>query len=374
MATEFVPFSAEWEPAVARFNRRMREGNAPADFDIPEKAVAPRTASVNAQMFVAVEGGEVRGGMIIQEHPGVISDSDQPRGSLRREPVINLQSPLSEAIIDPKYSMVSIQLFRFALKRCPYAYVVGMGGEERPLPRLLKAFGWSVRQVPFLFRILNARRCLTQLKPLQRKPAMRVAAVIAAYSGGGAAAMALLQHRRVSVKGYRLETAHEDAAADDAVWAGVEKRISFGVVRDSTTMASYLWPGVERFRVFRGTVLCGWFSMMCASMRDHNYFGNLKVATLIDIMVIDAADAAAVATLAVQYARTKDCDLVVSNQLHEETQNALRSVGFIPYASNYLIASSKPLTAAMNDATSLVSRQDGDGLVNLRGPSPIDVP
>jgi hypothetical protein len=367
MATEFVPFSAEWEPAVARFNRRMREGNAPADFDIPEKAVPPKPGSVKAQMFVAVEGEEVRGGMIIQEHPGVISDSAQPGGSLRRETVINLQSPLSEAIIDPKYSMVSIQLFRFALKRCPYAYVVGMGGEERPLPRLLKAFGWSVRQVPFHFRILNARRCLTELKPLQRRPVMRVAAFIAAHSGAGAAALAVLQRRRVSAKGYRLETAHADAAADDAVWAGVEKRISFGVVRDSVTLPSYIVPGVERFRVFRGTVLCGWFSMICASMRDHNYFGNLKVATLIDIMVIDAADAAVVATLAVQYARSVGCDIVVSNQLHEETHAALRNVGFIPYASNYLIASSKPLTAAMSDATSLVSRQDGDGLVNLRG-------
>jgi hypothetical protein len=196
---------------------------------------------------------------------------------------------------------------------------------------------------------------------------MSVAAFIAAHSGAGAAALALLQHRRVSAKGYRLETAHANAAADDAVWAAVEKRISFGVVRDSTTLASYLQPGVERFRVFRGTEQCGWFSMICASMRDHNYFGNLKVATLIDIMVIDAAEAAVIATLALQYARSVDCDLVVSNQLHAETQTALRSVGFIRYTSNYLIASSKPLTAAMNDATSLVSRQDGDGLVNLRG-------
>lgn len=367
MAIELVPFTPELEPAVIRFNRRMRDGNARADFEMPEKAVPPRAGSVKAQTFVAVDGDEVRGGMIIQEHPGVISDSAQARGGVRREAVINLQSPLSEAIIEPKYSMVSMQLFRFALKLCPYAYVVGMGSEENPLPRLLKALGWSVRPVPFHFRILNARRCLTELKPLQRKKAMRVASLIAAYSGTGAVALALLQRGRVPVKGFRLEKANADAPADDAVWAGVEKRISFGIVRDSTTMASYLGPGAERFRVFRGEALCGWFSMMCASMRDHNYFGNLKVATLIDVMVIDVADAAFVAALAVQYARSVDCDLVVSNQLHEETRTALRRVGFISYASNYLIATSKPLTGAMNDATSLVSRQDGDGLVNLRG-------
>src|SRR5688572_2878943 len=125
MPIQFVPYTPEWEPAVERFNRRMREGKAPSAFTIPDRAAQPKTGAVRAQYILAAEEAEVRGSMIIQEHPGFLNNSGQEGGSARRENVINIQSPLSEGIINAKYAMVSIQLIRFALKRCPYVYVVG---------------------------------------------------------------------------------------------------------------------------------------------------------------------------------------------------------------------------------------------------------
>ena len=367
MPIQFVPYTPEWEPAVERFNRRMREGKAPSAFTIPDRAAQPETGAVRAQYILAAEEAEVRGSMIIQEHPGFLNNSGQEGGSARRENVINIQSPLSEGIINAKYAMVSIQLIRFALKRCPYVYVVGMGRIENPLPRLLKASGWNVRPAPFFFRVLRAARCLSELRPLQRSAALRTAALAGAYTGAGAVALHFVQRARVSAAGYRTAPAEGADATDDRVWAEVEKRISFGIVRDSSTLPDYLAQDVKRYRVYHGDEFCGWISMLISSMKDHSYFGNLKVATLIDAMAMNPAETGVFSVLAVDCARAAGCDLVVSNQLRTEAQNALRAGGFLSYGSNYLVASSKALSGIMDDATSLVSRQDGDGLVNLHG-------
>ena len=105
MANKFVLYTPEWEPAVGRFNQRMLEGKAATDFLIPSQAVTPVQGPVCAQHFLATEGDEVRGGMIILEHPGIVSVG----GVRSEETVTNFQSPLSEGIINPKCAMVSVQ-------------------------------------------------------------------------------------------------------------------------------------------------------------------------------------------------------------------------------------------------------------------------
>jgi hypothetical protein len=358
MVIRFHLYTPAWEPAVARFNRRMLEGHAPAAFDISERAPVPSTGPVRAELFLAVDDEqEVRGGVIVQEHPAWLNGC--------RKTVINLQSPLSEAIIDAKYAMVSIQLIRFAVKRCPYAYVVGMNREENPLPRLLKASGWNVRKVPFQFRILRAGRCLTQLQPLQDRFALKLAGILGAYSGAGTLALAMTQRQRVSSSGYRLERAGAVDAVEDRLWESVERRISFGIVRDSSTIPSYLTQKLERLRVFDKSGACGWVSLLISTMRRHSYFADLKVATLVDLVAAAPASLGPMAALAVAHAKSSGCDLVVSNQLQTEARHALAAAGFLGYRSNYLLATSKAVSGEMVDETSFVTRQDGDGLVNL---------
>jgi hypothetical protein len=365
MAIEFVLYTPEWEPAVARFNRRMTEARAPADFGISERAGPPRQGPVHTAQYLAVEGEEVRGGVLLLEHPAYLNNARQPGGSARRETVINIQSPLSEGIINGKYAMVSIQLIRFALKRCRYVYVVGMGSETNPLPKLLKASGWNVRPVPFFFRILRAGRCLRELQPLRRKPALRLTALAAAWTGAGAIGLRMAQWPKVSAAGLRTVAATAADASDDAVWQEAEKRICFGVVRNSSTLPGYLAKQVMRYRVYQGDLPLGWFSLLVSPMHAHPYFGNLTVATLVDVVAVRPSDAGSFGLLAAERARAGGADLVVSNQLQAETQKGLRAAGFLSYGSNYLFASSKELSAAVEDATAMVSRQDGDGLTNL---------
>jgi hypothetical protein len=364
MAIQIVPYTAGLEAAVQRFNRRMESAKAPAEFGIPETPPPPRPAAlVRAENFLAVDSeGEVRGGVIVLEHPGWVGG--------KVETVLNLQSPLSEGIIDPKYSLVAIQLIRFAVKRSPYVYIVGMGSEQNPLPRLLKAAGWTVRPVPFYFRMLRPNRCLKQLRPLQHSLVMRVASMMAAMSGTGWLALKLLQRASPAPSGLRAERISSTSAADDEAWARFRERCSFAVLRDAATLPLYCRKDILRFQLLRDQNTKGWFSLLPAQMRGHRYFGDLKIVTLMDVLCMDPADTPAAVALAVQFASSIGCDLIVSNHMHHEIRSSLRTAGFLQYRSNYLFGTSKALSDKIRDDTALVSRQDGDGLVNLSSPEP----
>jgi len=362
MAIRIVPYTADLEAAAQRFNRRMESAKAPADFGLPEAAPPPRPpALVRTDYFLAVDAeGEVRGGVIVLEHPGWVDG--------KIETVLNLQSPLSEGIVDAKYALVAIQLIRFAVKRSRYVYIVGMGSEENPLPRLLKAAGWKVRPVPFYFRMLRPTRCLRQLRPLQRSRLTRAASIAAAVSGTGWLALQILQRTSAAVPGFRAERISSTGSADDETWARFRERCSFGVLRDASCLPLYCRKDVLRFQIQHDETTKGWVSLLPAQMHGHHYFGDLKVATLMDVLCVDPADVPAAIALAVQFALSIGCDLIVSNQMHHEIQSSLRTAGFLHYRSNYLFGTSKALTEQIRDEAALVSRQDGDGLVNLSPP------
>ena len=60
-------------------------------------------------------------------------------------PLTNIQSPLSEGVVDRAFSGVGLRMLQFLARRNPYAYAVGMGSEENPFARLLKGAGWTGR-------------------------------------------------------------------------------------------------------------------------------------------------------------------------------------------------------------------------------------
>src|SRR5258708_728842 len=158
----------------------MRAGNAPTEFVLPEDL--PRTstnpeASIRWTDFIAMDGEFARGGVLEMDQPGWVGG--------RQERTINYQSPLSEGILDPTYSMVAMQLVRFMQKRSPYVFIVGMGAETNPLPRLLKASGWHVEAAPFNFRVHRAGAFLRELRILRGSAVKRIGAQLAAATGMG---------------------------------------------------------------------------------------------------------------------------------------------------------------------------------------------
>jgi len=360
-------YSAQHEPAAAAFNRRMRDANAPTDFLLAESSVAPRTwAGVTVTQWVAVDGdGQVRGGVLSWDQQGVVGSGAQR--------VINLQSPLSEGIIDPAYILVGSQIIKFFLHQTPYVYIVGMGSENRPLPRVLKAMGWTVRAVPFFFRMIRPARCVRELGPLRNSAWKRIAGSLAAATGV-ASIGAMVLHRATSVRQKAAEYAAEEVTswggwATD-VWSAFAPSIKFSVRRDSETLSFYypLRDGkLKAWQLKRDTVIEGWFAIAISSMCANAYFGNLRVATLTDCVGSPNAIRSG-CKLAVEEARRLGADLLITNQTYSLLQEACSGSGWRRGPSNFLLATSKTLTKEMDPELVYVTRRDGDGLINLVSP------
>lgn len=354
MPLSIQPYTADLTGAGRRFNERMRDGKAPSDFLLPENGAGePHYLAVD-------ETGEARGGIIIQRHEGLLGGEVVS--------VLNLQSPLSEGIVNPKYTLVAAQLIRHALKMSPFVYVVGMGAEDRPLPRVLRTLGWRVLKVPFFFRLLQPGRCFGQIQPLRRNRWVRYALDAAAYSGlAPLAGMAL--HRagaeaRAIAAGLERSPSPGWDGASDMAWRRRMEGLSFAVQRDAAGAVSLYRGSSSGAQVFRAGREGAWFSLQVTAMRGNAYFGDLKVATLADL-VGPPELLSGLAVAAGEQAKAMGAELLVANFQDAASRRACVEAGLRTGPSNYLWAASPKLAEKAVPETSYISRRDGDGLINL---------
>ena len=207
---------------------------------------------------------------------------------------LNFQSPLSEGIVDPKYSIVAMQMVKFMQKQADAVFIVGMGAPDRPLPKLLAASGWSVRPVPFLFRVHRAGNFLRELQMLRTSTVKRIAAQAARVTGLGAAGLAVMQRRRSPEAGTIRQVNAWGDWADD-IWQRCRDHCSFAVQRDRRTLES-LYPASDpRTKILlieRDAKPVGWSVCFNASLENHRHFGNLRVGSILDCMADPDAMAA----------------------------------------------------------------------------------
>jgi hypothetical protein len=170
-----VPYTERETPAARAFNQRMREKGAASEFLLPESPPPDVKAAVRTVYHLAVDGEFVRGGFVLSEYASWLAG--------REITAVNCIAPLSEGIVDPNHAFVAMQIVKTIQQRSPYAFSVGMGGEENPYPRLLKAAGWSIQPVPFFFWALRANRVLRELQMLRTSPMRRFLSSLATTTG-----------------------------------------------------------------------------------------------------------------------------------------------------------------------------------------------
>lgn len=366
-----VAQTREETDAVLAFNDRMRAAKAPADFLLPDQPNNSHTLGTPPQAiewtkFVVVDNNdEVHGGFLLMSQPAWLN------GAIVE--AANYQAPLSEGIVDSRYGMVGMHMLRYVQKHWPLTFAVGMGGMDRPLPRLLQAAGWQLRAVPFLFHVVRASRVLRELRMLQERTPLRLAARAGALSGAGAIGVAALQHRAwtsdAGAREVRLERVERWDEWADRLWQDVRDAMRFSVLRDRATLDCLYPLGDPKYVAYvarQGGDVVGWAVAFNTQMRDHNHFGNLRVATILDVLALPSA-ASAVASHVRRTLAADGADLVVTNQTHECWLDAFRRAGFLNGPSNYLFAMSKLLSQSVGDAFRRihVTRGDGDGRIHL---------
>ena len=130
------------------------------------------------EYFVAVDAGIVHGAYALKQERVFVPG----QGEIA---VACYHHPLSEGIVNRTYAAVGTLMVRDALQRQPLLYVLGMGGFDRPLPKMLKALGSSLALLPFFFKVAHPSRFLKEMKALRTSALRRLLMDVGAATGLG---------------------------------------------------------------------------------------------------------------------------------------------------------------------------------------------
>jgi hypothetical protein len=363
------PYREEHQPAVEEFNRRLKSGGAEPDlvffrFSQPRWLPHHPGADLYQEYFVALENGVVRGGYALKQQRFFFAD-----GSTRN--VAYYHHPLSEGIVNKSYAAVGGMLLKDAMSRSPLLYCLGMGGYDRPLPKMLVGLGWSHFLVPFYFNVVHPNRFLREMQALRTSPFRRALLNLAAFTGTGWAGVktiqALRKLRAPKEPSVTVETVQDFSDWVDPLWEQARNHYAMTAVRDSRTLRELYPPSdthFTRLRVRRAGQDIGW--AVVGERRKDEKYGAMRVGSIVDcwalpddaLPVVQAASAALVGG---------GVDLIVSNQSHRLWALALHHAGFLNSPSNFIFAAGKNLSALLQPWAETQSRvhftrADGDGL------------
>ena len=128
-------------------------------------------------------------------------------------------------------------------------------------------------------------------------------------------------------------------------------------------------PRFIRLKITDADRLIGWAVLLVTDVAKHKQFGNMRLGSIVDVFG-RPADAERIIVAAERLLRSREVDLIVSNQSYGNWCHALKRSGFLAGPSNFLLATSRKLTELLdtmrvaNDKLHL-NRGDGDGPINL---------
>lgn len=370
MAIAIQPYTEDRIPAVKAFNQRLAAGGVAPEFQFPESHVPFWLPPLDRRRlyqkyYVALEDNTVRGAFILKYQDFVVSGAS--------EPIVYYHLPVSEGIVNKSYASVGVLMLRSAMKMRPMLFALGMGGFDRPLPTMLKAMGWSLRAVPFYFRVNHPTRFLTEIAPLRQSFGRRTLANLAAYSGAGYLAIKTAQLLRTKRRdrALRSEIVRTFGPWADELWKHNASRYPLIADRSSAAL-NVLYPPDKNFiclQTTREDENLGWVVVLDTQMRNNKYFGNLRVGTIADAFGAPE-NAAAVIHIATQILEERGVDLTIANHSNSAWGMAFQSNGYFEGPSNFIFAASKPLAEKLapigtNQPNIYFMRGDGDGPVNL---------
>jgi hypothetical protein len=351
MPIQIVPYTEEWTPQVLAFNARLHAtGTSWGWYGTPVDDWLPDRDHVKTwrEHWLAIEdGASVRGAYALKPHEWCI----------KGEPhiVTDWQGPVSEGLIDARYSALGLRLLREMLKQRPLLYSWGHGGLEQPMLKMLEKLGWLLHPTPLCVRVTRPFRFLRENAFLRSTPVRRAALDTLAFSGAGSVGLRML-HGLAGLRGLRAardvqaETFESFGPWADSLWERCRGDYQAIAARDASTMSLLVNPGrwsrAHKLRVLREGAVLGWAVVMDTPMQGDARFGSLRVGSIVDCLA-RPHDAVAIVRAAFAFLRARGVDLVVSNQAHPAWLRAFTANGFWLVPASRVFAASPALHSAL---------------------------
>lgn len=358
---------------VAAFNARLAAAGQPHRLSVEyafEALTAPAGSPVALTRYLCLLDGRVRGGVSVREQ------AFQVRGEMVQ--VAFYGYPLSEGISNPDFGMVGLVLHKEIVRRYPLLYGLGVGSLEAPVAKLMTGTGWASQPVPFHFAVLRPRPFLRNLVYLRRRRGVRALLDLLAFSGLGNAGLGLLrlvqavQGRRTDCRGLTIEPFEAWGGWADDVWKAAADRYTLIGDRSAAALAALYpagHPQIRKIRVSSGGRTLGWAAFSAAPVRGHNYFGDMTLGALID-MLAAPEDAHTVASAALEATRAARADVLVVNHSAAAWGAAFRRAGLLAGPTNSFLFLAPGLRKRLDPIQPgapdfFFTRGDGDGPVHL---------
>jgi len=367
-----VEYTHKHAARVKAFNERLRRAGSSLQFEADpghsHDLVGVENEIRHRHFIAADDDGVVRGAYtLISQQFSIVESLEQ---------LSFLQIPISEGIVNPAFGAVGLFLLKDALRRSPFLFGLGMGGIDRPLPKLFRLLGAEVREVPFYFLVASPPAFLRNTAALRKTPGRRIASEVAASSGLGDLAIGILNRWRgraaIRRKRLQFDVVREFPDCVDEVWSAVRSKYSLISVRNRETL-EYLYPFSDsryrRLLVRDGSRPVGWALVTDSQMRGHNHFGDMRVGAVVNCLSLPAEEDVVIGA-ATAFLRESGVDLIVSNQSHRDWGKAFERAGYSQHRSNFVFASAKALTRRIRNVDVnleriYLNRGDGDGAYNL---------
>jgi hypothetical protein len=365
------------QAAIQRFNARLREGGVqyqlPVAFRVPgEFRQTTHGLPTYREMLVADDGAEIRAGLLL--YRGGLWEAGQER------PFCWVQLPVSEGLVDNRYSMAIVMLMRAVITREPRPMSLGIGSLDEAYARLLDRLGWRHAKVPFVFHPVRLREVRRRLPALQARRWPRAGARAVALVGVDRAVGTLLelarQRRRHLLRECVVQSESRFGGWADEVYHSARGDYGAAVARDAASLNVRYPPDDPRYirlRVRRqstGAEL-GWILVIHGQLQHSRYFGDLHVGTLVDGFG-RRADVPRLVQAGTDYLADANVDLIVANWSHAAWLNAARRCGFLPGPSNYFLFVSPKGSSILTPSCPLsevhMTRGDNDGPGHLLPP------
>ena len=364
-------FSREHIEPVVDFNKRIKAGGFSSQFPespFEEQRGESKEPYLKSEYFLALEKQNVRGAFILKHQCFKIRD--------QLKSVADYQLPLSEGIVDKSYNLVGLRLLSNALEKQPLLFALGMGGLQEPLPRMLKSMRWSLFSVPFYFRVINSRAFFCNIQYMRKTVFHSFALNFLGISGLGRLALLSKQPLRLARSespSFRAERIESFDSWADSIWEEASEAYSFIAKRDALELNkihSLENKNLIRLQILQEGRAVGWLVLLATEMKAHNYFGDMKVGTIVDCLALPGFEKQTLQLATTVLVEEEGVDLIVSNQASEIWGRSLRNIGFAEGPSNYALALSRKLAKLLQPleehrANFHINRGDGDGPIHL---------
>jgi len=353
---------------VVRFNERIAEGGIdyqyPLDVRLPGEPANGDAGPAFRKLLIIEDGQEMRGGLILHHTTLFVRGEERPFcWSLL---------PISEGTIERTHSMAMLILMKHALEYQPFLTGLGVGSMDEDAAQFLVRLRWRHETVPFLFYPVRPARLLKGLEYVRRRSAVQVAGLAAAYTGAASAfGWGWDRRRRRRTDRLDIEASLEPSFGTWADEAFERYRSDYGAVvrRDAAAMNVVYREGDPRYSRLRvrdrtSGVDVGWVVVIHKQMSGDDYFGDLKVGTLVDGFGPPGETSRLVAA-GLEHLIEAGVDVAVANWSHSAWVEATRSLGFLRGPSNFFFFVSPEGKPLLENGCPLpdihLARGDGDG-------------